>query len=53
MYQVFNMGVGMAVVVRAKDAPQVGAALKGKIIGKIEAGTGVTRLAGLQELERR
>jgi len=47
MYQVFNMGVGMAVVVRAKDAPQVAGALKGKVIGRIESGTGVTRLAGL------
>lgn len=47
MYQVFNMGIGMAVVVRAKDAQTVARALKARAIGKIEAGRGVTRLAGL------
>jgi phosphoribosylformylglycinamidine cyclo-ligase len=45
MYQVFNMGIGMTVVVRAKDAPAVTKQLKGKVIGRIEKGSGVVRLA--------
>ncbi|MEI6712472.1 MAG: phosphoribosylformylglycinamidine cyclo-ligase [Verrucomicrobiota bacterium] len=45
MYQVFNMGIGMTVVVRAKDAPAVAKQLKGKVIGKIEKGSGIVRLA--------
>jgi phosphoribosylformylglycinamidine cyclo-ligase len=44
MYQVFNMGIGMTVIVRAKDAPAVAAQLKGKVIGHIATGTGVTCL---------
>lgn len=44
MYQVFNMGVGMTVVVRPKDAAAVTGPLKGKVIGHIAQGTGVTRL---------
>jgi phosphoribosylformylglycinamidine cyclo-ligase len=44
MYQVFNMGVGMTVVVRPKDAAAVAGPLKGKVIGHIAQGTGVTRL---------
>jgi phosphoribosylformylglycinamidine cyclo-ligase len=44
MYQVFNMGIGMAVIVRAKDAPVICTELKGKVIGHIGAGSGVTRL---------
>jgi phosphoribosylformylglycinamidine cyclo-ligase len=45
MYQVFNMGIGMAVVVREKDAATVAAELKARLIGRIEKGTGVTRLS--------
>jgi len=44
MYQVFNMGIGMTVVVRPKDAAAVAGPLKGKVIGQIAQGTGVTRL---------
>jgi len=44
MYQVFNMGIGMAVIVRPKDAPLVCAQLKGRVIGCIGEGSGVTRL---------
>jgi phosphoribosylaminoimidazole (AIR) synthetase len=44
MYQVFNMGIGMAVVVRAKDVASVSVSLKAKIIGRIEAGAGAVRL---------
>jgi phosphoribosylformylglycinamidine cyclo-ligase len=45
MYQVFNMGIGMAVVVRPADAEAVGKQLKAKPIGRIEKGSGVVRLA--------
>ena len=46
MFQVFNMGVGMALVVAEKDAPAALAALgKGAFrIGRIERGEGKTRL---------
>ncbi len=46
MFQVFNMGVGMALVVAEKDAAPTLAALgKGAFrIGRIERGTGRTRL---------
>ena len=44
MYQVFNMGIGMAVIVAAKDAKEIGRALKARVIGRIEAGRGITRL---------
>ena len=45
MYQVFNMGIGMAVVVRAKEAAGLASSLKAKVIGRIESGSGVVRLA--------
>lgn len=38
MYQVFNMGIGMALVVRAAAAADLAAKLKGRIIGKIVRG---------------
>jgi phosphoribosylformylglycinamidine cyclo-ligase len=44
MYQVFNMGVGMAVVVRAKDAAGLAKRLKARPIGRIAKGSGVVRL---------
>jgi phosphoribosylformylglycinamidine cyclo-ligase len=44
MYQVFNMGIGMAVIVSEKDAPKVISLLKAKRIGRIERGTGKTQL---------
>lgn len=44
MYQVFNMGIGMTVIVRPQDAADVAAELKGKLIGRIASGSGVTRL---------
>jgi phosphoribosylformylglycinamidine cyclo-ligase len=47
MYQVFNMGIGMAVIVAAKDAAAVGKRLRARPIGRIERGTGVVQLAGL------
>lgn len=45
MYQVFNMGIGMAVVVRAKGAAAVASRLKARAIGRIEPGSGAVRLA--------
>ena len=44
MYQVFNMGIGMAVIVSARDAKNVARRLKAKPIGRIERGSGKTHL---------
>ena len=45
MYQVFNMGIGMAIVVSAKDQAAVLAATRGRVIGKSQPGSGVVQLA--------
>ena len=45
MYQVFNMGIGMAVVVSARDAERAMLVLKAKRIGQIGRGTGRTLLS--------
>jgi phosphoribosylformylglycinamidine cyclo-ligase len=45
MYQVFNMGIGMAVIVSQNDAATVKRTLKAKVIGRIERGKGITRLS--------
>jgi phosphoribosylformylglycinamidine cyclo-ligase len=44
MYQVFNMGIGMVAIVEANDAGKVARRLKAKQIGRIEEGSGRTRL---------
>ena len=44
MYQVFNMGIGMAVIVAAQDAKSIAKQLRARTIGRIESGSGVTRL---------
>jgi phosphoribosylformylglycinamidine cyclo-ligase len=44
MYQVFNMGIGMVAIVAERDAPKVMRMLRAKRIGRIERGTGRTRL---------
>jgi phosphoribosylformylglycinamidine cyclo-ligase len=44
MYQVFNMGIGMAIVIASKDVPSVAKQLRAKPIGRIEHGTGVVQL---------
>jgi len=44
MYQVFNMGIGMTVVVSAADREKALKLIKGKVIGRIEKGSGVVRL---------
>ena len=45
MYQVFNMGIGMTIVVAEKDAAQTIKLTKAKRIGWIEAGEGRVQLA--------
>jgi phosphoribosylformylglycinamidine cyclo-ligase len=44
MYQVFNMGMGMAVIISKKDAPALAKKFRAKEIGRIESGTGIVRL---------
>jgi phosphoribosylformylglycinamidine cyclo-ligase len=44
MYQVFNMGIGMVAIVARKNASRCAKLLRGKVIGHIEAGGGMTRL---------
>ena len=44
MYQVFNMGIGMVVIVADKDAEKARRLLKAKRIGQIVPGRGRTRL---------
>ena len=45
MYQVFNMGIGMAAIVGPGDAKEVGRLLVAKPIGEITRGTGTTILS--------
>ncbi len=45
MYQVFNMGIGMAAIVSPNDAAALGKKLRAKIIGRIERGRGITCLS--------
>ena len=44
MYQVFNMGIGMVAIVSTRDAKRAMSILRAKKIGRIERGTGKTRL---------
>ena len=44
MYQVFNMGIGMAAIVAPRDAAALAKQLRAKVIGRIESGSGLTRL---------
>jgi phosphoribosylformylglycinamidine cyclo-ligase len=44
MYQVFNMGIGMVIVVAEKDADAILKKTKGIVIGGIVKGTGVVKL---------
>jgi phosphoribosylformylglycinamidine cyclo-ligase len=44
MYQVFNMGIGMVAIVGERDAARAKSLLKAISIGRIERGTGKTRL---------
>jgi len=44
MYQVFNMGIGMAAIVAPNDATAVARRLRARRIGRIESGRGRTIL---------
>ena len=44
MYQVFNMGIGMAAVIPETDAAATAKSLRARVIGRIERGTGEVRL---------
>jgi phosphoribosylformylglycinamidine cyclo-ligase len=44
MFQVFNMGIGMVAVASERDAKKTMSILRAKRIGRIERGTGKTRL---------
>jgi phosphoribosylaminoimidazole (AIR) synthetase len=44
MYQVFNMGIGMVVVVAEQNAQRATSLLRAKQIGRIERGSGKVRL---------
>ena len=45
MYQVFNMGIGMAVIIAKQDAQRVISILQAKEIGRVERGSGKTALS--------
>ncbi|MBV9672270.1 MAG: phosphoribosylformylglycinamidine cyclo-ligase [Verrucomicrobia bacterium] len=45
MFQVFNMGIGMVLIVAKQHAPEVEFRTKGRVIGKIMPGTGKVLLA--------
>jgi phosphoribosylformylglycinamidine cyclo-ligase len=45
MFQVFNMGIGMTLVVASKDADQMLNLTKGRLIGRIEPGKGKVALS--------
>src|ERR1700720_594453 len=44
MYQVFNMGIGMVLVISKPHAPELLSQTKGKVIGQITPGSGKVRL---------
>lgn len=44
MYQVFNMGIGMVLVVSERNASELLSQTKGNVIGQIAAGSGKVRL---------
>ena len=44
MFQVFNMGIGMAVILSKKDVPAFMKKTRAKEIGRIESGAGIVRL---------
>ncbi|PYK45632.1 MAG: phosphoribosylformylglycinamidine cyclo-ligase, partial [Verrucomicrobia bacterium] len=45
MYQVFNMGIGMVAIVSQRDVAAAKRMLRAKVIGRIEPGSGKTRLS--------
>src|SRR5205814_1340598 len=51
MYQVFNMGIGMVAIVRQRDVTRAKNILHAKVIGRIERGSGGTKLSFCTKLE--
>jgi phosphoribosylformylglycinamidine cyclo-ligase len=49
MYQVFNMGIGMAAIVAPNDAAALAKELRAKVIGRVEGGHGAVQLHGPNE----
>src|SRR5438094_6683282 len=47
MFQVFNMGIGMVVIVSERDSKRAMSILRAKRIGRIERGSGKTQLVFL------
>jgi phosphoribosylformylglycinamidine cyclo-ligase len=45
MYQVFNMGIGMVLVVPGKEAASIAKTLGGRVIGAVTKGSGVVRFS--------
>jgi phosphoribosylformylglycinamidine cyclo-ligase len=45
MFQVFNMGIGMTLVVAGRDVDQMLKLTKGRLIGRVEPGKGKVQLA--------
>jgi phosphoribosylformylglycinamidine cyclo-ligase len=43
MYQVFNMGIGMVLVVPGKEGSLIAQSLGGRVIGKVTKGSGIVR----------
>ena len=43
MYQVFNMGIGMVLVVPGKEGNAIAKSLRGRVIGEVTKGSGVVR----------
>ena len=43
MYQVFNMGIGMVLLVPGKQGAAIAKSLRGRVIGEITKGSGVVR----------
>ena len=43
MYQVFNMGIGMVLVVSGKEGSPLAKLLGGRVIGRITKGVGAVR----------
>jgi phosphoribosylaminoimidazole (AIR) synthetase len=41
MYQVFNMGIGMVLVVPGKKGEAIASTLGGRVIGKVTKGSGI------------
>jgi phosphoribosylformylglycinamidine cyclo-ligase len=52
MYQVFNMGIGMAAIVAPNDAAAIGKQLRARVIGRIERGIRTVILSDAQHIRK-